>query len=171
MSSSIKEIVDGLLFPTIDPIVGIPDYESIVDIHLKLNSNAASVQSSFGRGTLGLLFLTFLPAVHATLSIIAFVPPVNPGPKPRIPTGATVAEISDLRYNHAEDTNIFTEYKNTDKAVRQLLLASTEKLYVRSLRHTYIGYGKTNTRALLDHLYSTYANISAPALQDNNKRL
>ena len=32
-----RKIVDGFLFPTIDPIIGTPDYESIVDIHLKLN--------------------------------------------------------------------------------------------------------------------------------------
>ena len=50
-------------------------------------------------------------------------------------------------------------------------MASTDELYVQYLRHKYIGYGKTTTRALLDHLYSTYANISVSALQDNDKRL
>ena len=48
MPSSIEKIVDGLLFPTIDPILGTLDYESIADIHLKLNSNAASVQYILG---------------------------------------------------------------------------------------------------------------------------
>ena len=90
---------------------------------------------------LGLLFLTVLPAVYATLSTTAFVPPFNPGPEPSIPTGSTGAFISDLRYHHTKATKIFTKYKNTDKALRQLLLASTDELYVRSLRHKYIGYG------------------------------
>ena len=98
-------------------------------------------------------------------------PPVKPGPEPIIPTGATGAVITDLRYHHTESTKIFTEYKNMDKALCQLLLESTDKLYVQSLRHKYIGYGKTTTRTLLDHFYSTYANISASALQDNDKRL
>ena len=170
MPSLIKKIVDRFPFPTIDPIIGTLDYENIADIHLKLNSNAASVQSNLRCGTLGLLFLTVLPAVYATLSTITFVTPVNPGPKPSIPTGATGAVIADLRYRHTESTKIFTEYENTDKALRQLLLASIDELYVRSLRHKYIGYGKTTTRALLDHLYSTYANISASTLQDNDKK-
>ena len=135
MPSSINKIVDGFLFPTIDPIIGTPDYESIADIHLKLNSNAASVQSNLGCGTLSLLFLIVSPAVYATLSKIVFVPPVNPGPEPNIPTGATGAVISDLRYRHTESTKIFTDYKNTDKSLRQLLLASIDKLYVQSLRH------------------------------------
>ena len=43
MPSSIEKIVDGFPFPTIDPMIGTPDYESIADIHLNLNSNAASV--------------------------------------------------------------------------------------------------------------------------------
>ena len=149
MPSLIKTIMDGFLFPTIDQIVGTPDYESIEDIHIKLNSNAASVKSIIGCGMLGLLFLTVLPAVYATLSTIAFIPPFNPGPKPSIPTGATGATISDLWYRYTEATKIFTDYKNKDKDLRQLLLASTDKLYVRSLCHKYIGYKKTITRALL----------------------
>ena len=171
MPSSIEKIVNGFPFPTIDPIIGAPDYKSIADIHLKLNSNAASVQSNLGCGTLGLLFLTVLPAVYTTLSTTTFVPLVNPGPKPSIPTVSTCAVIADLRYRHTESTKIFTKYENTDKSLRQILLASTDKLYIRSLRHKYIGYGKTTIRALLDHLYSTYSNISASALQDKDKRL
>ena len=91
---------------------------------------------------LGLLFLTVSPAIYAT-----------------------------LWYCHREATKIFTKYENTDKALPQILLASTGELYVQSLRHNYIGYGKTTNRALLDHLYYTYANIYASAPQDNDKRL
>ena len=130
MPSSIDKIIDGSLFPTINPIIGTPDYKSIADIHLKINSNAASVQFNLRRGMLGLLFLTVSPTVYATLSTKTFVPLVNPGPKPSIPTGSTGAVISDLRHHHNEATNIFTEYENMDKARRQLLLASTDELYV-----------------------------------------
>ena len=120
---------------------------------------------------LAFLFLTFSPTVYATLSDIAFVPPVNPRPEPNIPAGATGAIISDPRYHHVVATKIFTEYENTDKALRQLLLVSTDELYVKSRRHKYIGYDKTTTRALIDHLYSTYANIFASALQENDTQL
>ena len=85
MTSSTKNIVDGFLFPTIDTIVETPDYESIADIHLELNSNVALVQSNLRCDTLVLLFLTVLPVIYATLSTIEFVPPVSPGPEPNIP--------------------------------------------------------------------------------------
>ena len=78
-----------------------------------------------------LLFLTVSPVVYATLSTTEFVPPVNLGPEPIIPTGSTGAAVADLRYHHTESTKIFTEYENTDKALCQLLLASTDELYVR----------------------------------------
>ena len=100
MPSSIENIVDRLPFSTIDPIVGSHDYESIADIHLKLNSNSASVQSNLGCGTLGLLFLTVSPAIYATLSTIAFVLPVNPGSKPRFPTCATASDIANHQDLH-----------------------------------------------------------------------
>ena len=95
-----QKIVDGFPFPTMDPIIGTPDHVIIVDIPLRINLNAASVQSNLGCGTFCLLFLTVSPAVYATLSTIAFVPPVDPGPGPSIPTGATGVVISDLRYRH-----------------------------------------------------------------------
>ena len=130
MPSLIDKIVDGFPLPTIDPIIGTPEYESIADIHLKVNSNAASVQSHLRCGTFGLLFLTVLPVVYATLSTTSLVLPVNPGPEPSIPTGSTGAVIANLRYHHTKATKILTEYKNTDKALSQLLLASTDELYV-----------------------------------------
>ena len=130
-----------------------------------------SFQSNLGCGTLGLLFLTVSPAVYTKLSDIVFVPPVNPGPEPNIPDGVTRATISDLRYHHAVATKIFTEFENTNKSLCQIMLASNDKLHVQSLRHKYIGYFKTTTIALLDHLYSNNAKISASALRDNNTRL
>ena len=66
MPSLIKKTVDIFPFPTINPIVRTPDYESIADIDLGLNSNAVSVQSNLGCRTLGLLILTVFPAVYAT---------------------------------------------------------------------------------------------------------
>ena len=114
----------------IDLIAGTPNYESIADIHLNINSNVLSVQSNLGCGTLGLLFLTVSPAVYAILSPIVFVPTVNPGPEPNIPDGATGDTITNLQYHHRVAINIFTEYKNTNKDLCQILLASSDELYV-----------------------------------------
>ena len=68
----IDKIVEGFPHPTINPIMGIPTYESISEVHIKLNSNAASVHSELGNGTLGLPALTVTPAVHNTLAGVPF---------------------------------------------------------------------------------------------------
>ena len=67
MPTTINKIVDGFPFPKISPIIEASNYETIPEANLKLNSNAASVQSNLGCGTLGLLQLTVSPAVYATI--------------------------------------------------------------------------------------------------------
>ena len=99
-----------------------------------------------------------MPAVYTTLSAIAFVPPVNTGTKLNIPDNTTGDAIADLRYHHVVATDVFTKYETTNKSLCRLLLASTDELYVQSLRHKYIGYGKITTRALL--------NICIPPMQE-----
>jgi len=170
-SSAIDKIVDGFPFPTIPSIAGVPTYETLAELHSQLNSNAASVQSNLGNGELGHLFLTVSPAVYNTLSDTPAVPPENPGPDAIIPNGATRSVIVDLRHEHTVDTQVFTTYVNTDKALKRILLAAVDEMYYRTLRHRFIGYGNVTTRQILDHLYAQYADISSSALQDNDKRL
>ena len=98
MPYTIAKIVDGFPFPTIPPIVGVPNYEIIAELHMKLNSNSASVQSNLGDGTLGLLSLTVSDAVYNTLSNTPFVAPANPGAAPNIPDGSTGPAIVDIRF-------------------------------------------------------------------------
>jgi hypothetical protein len=88
---SSDKIVDGFPHPNIAPIVGISTYESIAQLNLQLNANAASMQSNLGNGQLGLLALTVSPAVFNMLSAVAFVHPFNPGTNPVMipPAGAT----------------------------------------------------------------------------------
>ena len=154
MLSTIYNILDGFPFPKIDLIIGPPNYETISRIHMKLNSNAVSVHSILGNGALILLYLTVSPTVYTTLSVTPSILPVNPGSEPIIPNGSTGPVIADLCYAFQLANDIYTEYYWTDKALRQILLASVDKIYVRSLRHRYIGYGRTTTRQLLDHLYA-----------------
>ena len=115
MTISIDKIVDGFPHPNIAPIVGIPTYESIAELNLQLNANAASVQSNLGDGQLGLLALTVSPAVFNTLSAVAFVHPVNPGTNPVIPPGASTHVTSHLTcYNKTNLKFILHPYEFRD---------------------------------------------------------
>ena len=117
MPTAIDKIVDGFPFPTILTIVGSPNYKKIAEVYLKLNSNAVSVQSNLGCGTLGLLQLTVSPVVYATLSATDFIAPVNHGAGTTIPSISLGPQITNLRYAHDVTTAVFNEYDHTDKAL------------------------------------------------------
>ena len=52
-----------------------------------------------------------------------------------------------------------------------MLIAAVDEMFIRSLRHRYVGYGTTTTHTILDYLYATYANISSADLQYNDTKL
>ena len=168
MPTAIKNIVDGFTFPTIPPIARTQTYNTIPEVNLKLNPNAASIQSNLSCGTLGLLQLTISPAAYNTLPVTAFVVPVNPGSAPDIPTNSTGAQIIELCYAFDTAAALFNKYHRTDKALQKILLTTVDKMFIRYLRHKYVGYGLTSTRTILDHIYTTYANISSADIQEND---
>ena len=150
MPTAIDKIVDGLPFPTIPPIVGTPTYNTISEVNLKLNSNSASIQSNLGCSTLGHLQLTVSPTVYNTLYATPFIVHVNPGSVPIIPDNSTGDQITELCYAFNTATAPFNEYDRTDKALRQILLSTVDKMFIRSLQHKYVGYGLTTTRTILN---------------------
>ena len=168
MPTAIDKIVDGFKFPTIPPISGTPTYHTISEVNLKLNSNSASVQSNLSCGTLGLIQLIVSPALYNTLSVTTFDVNVNPGSSPDIPANSTGAQITKLCYAFDTAAALFNKYDCTGEALRQILLTTVDKMYIRSLRHKYVGYSLKTTRTILDHLYKTYASISSADLQEND---
>ena len=170
MPSAIENIVNGFPFPSIPPIVGDPNYVKVAEVYLQINSNAASVHSNLGSGVLGLLYLTVSPSVYNTLPATDFTPPMNPDPTPEILVGYTTSQIDGLRYFHTTAALLFDKYELTDKALRQQILLAIDKLFVRSLRNCYVEYGTVLMRDIIDHIYSTYANILPADLQENDTR-
>jgi len=169
--SSTEKITEGFPFPLIPQIVGQPCYETIAELQLQLNANAASVQSNLGCGQFGHLWLTVQPAVYATISVVPFVAPVNPGAAPIIPPGSTAPQIASLRYEFAQDTILFQRFNNVDKILKKMLIASVDEIFIKSLRNKYVGYGNQTTKQLLMHLYNTYADINVGQLQANDAAL
>ena len=171
MPSTIDSIVESFPHPTIHPITGVPTYESIAELNLQLNANAASVQSNLGDGKLGLLYLTISPEEYDTLSAVAFVPPVNPGTGPAIPIAATASQITALMRQHATNLQLFKEYNGTDKALKQQVIGAVNSMYLRALAHRITGFANVTTLTMLKHLYKNYGRLSPADLQDNDTRM
>ena len=96
----INKIVEGFPHPTITPIIGIPSYETLAEVHIKLNSNAASVHLELVNSALGLLSLTVTLVVYNTLAGVPFIALENPGLTTEIPVGATGPVITALDQAH-----------------------------------------------------------------------
>ena len=64
---SIDKLLESFENPSIPPIDGKPTYVTLHAMHEILNSNAASVNTNLGCGTIGHLCLTLSPTVYATL--------------------------------------------------------------------------------------------------------
>ena len=79
---------------------------------------------------------------------------------PIIPEGSTGPQISDIRLQHANATRLYKQYDTADKALKQILIGTVDEMFIRSLRHRYIGYANVTTLQILTHLYSTYAHIN-----------
>ena len=109
MPTVIDNIVDSFLFPTISPIIGAPNYETISEFNLKLNLNAVFVQSNLGCGRIGLLHLTISPVMYNTPLATTFIAPVNTGADPTIPSIASGPQITNLRYAYDVAVAVFNK--------------------------------------------------------------
>jgi hypothetical protein len=171
MSPANADIIGAFPNPTIDPIIGLPNYDSISAVHLQLNQNAASVDSHLGDGINGLLPLTVSTAVYNTISNELFDVPTNPGPNPIVQPTGTEHQIKEAYRVHSENTRIWREFQATDKSLKQLLLGAVGDIYTSALKHRVTGYANVSTRRLIEHLYSKYGNITAGDLEANEQRM
>ena len=171
MVASIDKILEAMPHSSIPPIIGQPTYSSIHEIHQFLSSNAASIQSNLGCGTLGLIYLTLLPTVYATLSATIFVPPPNPGATATISSAATPSQTSSIRRAHDESQEIFKEYNNTNKALKKLLIGAVDDIFLRAIQARYVGYTNITTCHMLAYLYTAYTNITSAEIIENAAHL
>ena len=116
---SVEKIVESFKNPSIPPIDGETTYTTLHAMYDLLNSNAASVTTNLGCGTLVHLCLTLSPTIYATLLTTRVVSPPNPGATPVIPAGATGPEAESIRYAHDAATLAFNTFNNVNHVLCQ----------------------------------------------------
>ena len=128
------------------------------------------MHSELGGGRLGHLALVILPQVYATLSNVAFIFPVNPGPGPIVPPGSTATVTTTLVRLHKEELLVWREYNNVNSALRQQLIGAVDKLYLRTIQHRMTGFANVSIRSMIRHLLRTYGNITPTDLAANDQK-
>jgi hypothetical protein len=168
MMTSVESIREGFSFITIAKQFGLPTYETIAEVHLKLKANAASVVSKLSGGAHGLLGLVLPPATYAILTNVVFNTPVNPGTTPNIEAGGTAVQIHEIVRQHKENLRVWREYNATDKALQQQLINTFDEPYIQGLRDWHTSYNNVSAMQILTHLYTTYGVITPIDIEDNN---
>ena len=132
MLSDIEAIVDTFLYPTVPSTKGFPTYSTIKESHLKLNANAAAVQSNLGDGNNGHIHLTVSEEVYNTLSDVAFIEPANREVVPTFPQNTS--QRLQMEIQSDENRKVFNEFRNTYKALKQLLLSTVNDMFIKALK-------------------------------------
>jgi hypothetical protein len=171
MMTSVESIREGFTFITIAKQPGLPTYEAIVEVHLKLKANAASVVSELGGGAHGLLGLVLPPATYVTLTNVVFNTLVNPGTTPNIEARGTAVQIHEIVRQHKENLRVWREYNATNKALQQQLINTFDGPYIRCLRNRHTSYNNVSSMQILTHLYTTYSVITPIDIEDNNAKM
>ena len=93
MTYDIDKITVGSPHPTVDPIINMPTYQTIQELHLKLNANAVSIYTNLGGGNHSFLRLTVSEAQYNSVSLIPFVAPTHPSAIPIYSLNATATRM------------------------------------------------------------------------------
>ena len=110
---------------------GLPTFHIVNEVHNKSKANAASISSSLGGGSHGLLGLGLSPATYHQITGSHFLRPNYSGALPQNVTGTAVVMAEQIR-QHKEELRIFRQVENSDLALKFQIIDVFDKTYVRA---------------------------------------
>ena len=161
-----QQVTAAFPHPTVTQIEGTPTYATIHSTHIELNANAASVTSTLGSGKHGLLGLTLTTEAYKAYNGTDWTEPPNPGATPAY-TGLTDIVKVEKSSRVFEEKKIFwMEYTNTDKALKQQLLAAVDNIYLAPIKDRITGFNGCSSLDILSHLYTNYGKINTQTISE-----
>jgi hypothetical protein len=92
--------------------------------------------------------------------------PTAPGRSPAN-TDGTAAHISATRHIWEEDVQTYSTYTSVQKSLKKQIINVFEPMYLDVLDDDMVGFSKISAREMLDHIFTTYRNITAVDLENN----
>jgi hypothetical protein len=133
----------------------------------ELTANLMAVSCPWGhnKGHLGLLQD---PAIYMARNGAAFtIPAAEPPTYPVIPIGATVPQREELRAINIAARKAWATYRLVLAITRDQFAAAIDDVYYAVLDDPTEGLNGVDLRTLVQHILTTYAQISQPDLDDN----
>ena len=167
--TTVDKLIEAFPIQALTKIIGVPTYQTIKVVNDELSKNAATIPTTRGGGTLGHVGITVSPTIYATLSITPFNVPTTPTPP--VLTGFTGPQISTANQIYDKAKVEFAEYNLLQNALKRMLLAAVDPIYLQAISQPYVGLGNKKVWDLLRHLYTTYAKITPTDLKENDARM
>jgi hypothetical protein len=104
------------------------------------------------------------PATYAGSTL--WVSPTDPVRSPASTYG-TAAQISAARHILEEEAQIYRTYTSVQQALKKKIITVFEPMYLDVLNDDMVGFANIFARAIIDHLFTTYGNITVFDLENN----
>jgi hypothetical protein len=170
--STVDAVMASFPRPILPTVQGEPDYQTIHAIRKFLQANSRAIDTHLGGGILGHLGLIISYAAYAIIAPTTneeptlWVTPNAPGRAPAA-TDGTAAQISATHHQWEEDVQTYRTCTSVRQALKKQIISVFEPMYLDILHYSMVGYTNISARGMLDHLFETYANITAVNLEIN----
>jgi hypothetical protein len=170
--ATVEDVIASFPHPVLPTVQGEPDYQTIHATLKSLQANSRAIDTHLGGCTLGHLGLIISDASYAMIAPTTdagptlWVSPQAPGWAPANKDG-TAAQISAARHVWEEDIQTYRTYTFVQQALKKQIISVFEPMYLDVLNDKMVGFANISARDILDHLFSTYGNITAVDLEIN----
>jgi hypothetical protein len=170
--ATVEDFIASFPHPILPTVQGEPDYQTIHAIRKLLQANSRAIDTHLGGGTLGHLGRIFSDASYAMVSPATdagptlWVSPTAPGRAPAN-TDGTAAQISAARHIWEEEVQTYRTYTSVQQSLKYQIINVFEPMYLDVLNDDMVGFAGISARDMIDHLFTTYGNITAVDLENN----
>jgi hypothetical protein len=168
--ATIEDVISSFPHPVLPIVQGEPDCQTIHATRKSLQANSRAIDTHLGGGTLGPLGLIISDASYAIIPPTTdtgptlWISPQAPGRAPAN-TDDTAAQISTTRHVWEEDVQTYRTYTSVQQALKKQIISVFEPMYLDVLNENMVGFADISARDMLDHLFSTYGNITVVDLE------
>jgi hypothetical protein len=170
--ATIEDVIASFPYPVLPTVQGEPDYQTIHATRTFLEANSRAIDTHLGGGTLGHLGLIISDASYTMISPTTDAGPTiwislqAPGRAPAN-TDGTAAQISVAHHIWEEDVQTYRTCTSVQQALKKQIISVLEPMYLDILNDNMVGYANISARDMMDHLFSTYGNITVVDLEIN----
>jgi hypothetical protein len=170
--ATVEDVIVSFSRPVLPTVQSEPDYQTIHSIRKSLQANSRAIDTHLGGGTLGNLGLIVSYASYAMIA-----PATDSGPKLwKIPTSpgwdpsntdGIAANISVACHIWEGDAQTYLTYTSVQQALKKQIISFFKPMYLDVLNDNMVGFSNISARAIMDHIFGTYGNITAVDLEIN----